>query len=299
MSAHEADTTVREASTAPPPAEAAGADADAEQESGEEKPSSAATRMLKQLVLGLGWCRQTYLRSADNLIVFVKSREPALWLIALLVGTAVGGAALIFRYLIGWVQWLWIGTTSEWIMEGVRALPWWTVLAAPIVVVAGVSVNAKQSLNFPPQGFSLAWYVEIFADTGWRNALFASLTLATLSAALAVAIALPLAWFLAMELGWGPNGVFWSVPIAEGVMTVIAIVMFRRGTWKVLSPEQPPPLSPATSGWLRWSTAPCPPASAAGCQSEMQATASCGCGHGWRPLRTPAHCQVQGSAESS
>jgi putative spermidine/putrescine transport system permease protein len=69
-------------------------------------------------------------------------------------------------------------------------------LAAPLIVVAGVSVNARQTLAFPPQGFSLAWYVEIFADNGWRNALFASLTLATLSAALAVAIALPLSWFL-------------------------------------------------------------------------------------------------------
>ena len=69
-------------------------------------------------------------------------------------------------------------------------------LAAPLIVVAGVSVNARQTLAFPPQGFSLGWYVEIFADTGWRNALFASLTLATLSAALAVAIALPLSWFL-------------------------------------------------------------------------------------------------------
>ena len=69
-------------------------------------------------------------------------------------------------------------------------------LAAPLIVVAGVSVNARQTLAFPPQGFSLAWYVEIFADTGWRNALLASLTLATLSAALAVAIALPLSWFL-------------------------------------------------------------------------------------------------------
>lgn len=69
-------------------------------------------------------------------------------------------------------------------------------LSAPLIVVAGVSVNARQTLAFPPQGFSLAWYVEIFADSGWRNALFASLTLATLSAALAVAIALPLSWFL-------------------------------------------------------------------------------------------------------
>ncbi|NLS03667.1 ABC transporter permease [Rhizobium sp. P32RR-XVIII] len=69
-------------------------------------------------------------------------------------------------------------------------------LAAPIIVVAGVSINEKQSLNFPPRGFSLGWYGEIFANPEWRNALFASLTLAILSAALAVLIALPLAWFL-------------------------------------------------------------------------------------------------------
>ena len=69
-------------------------------------------------------------------------------------------------------------------------------LAAPIVVVAGVSVNEKQSLTFPPEGFSLAWYGVIFTDTGWRSAFFASVGLALASAALAVAIALPLAWFL-------------------------------------------------------------------------------------------------------
>ncbi|WP_275784412.1 ABC transporter permease [Pararhizobium gei] len=69
-------------------------------------------------------------------------------------------------------------------------------LALPIIVVAGVSVNAKQTLAFPPKGFSLSWYGEIFLNPEWRNALLASLTLAILSAALAVAIALPLAWFL-------------------------------------------------------------------------------------------------------
>lgn len=69
-------------------------------------------------------------------------------------------------------------------------------LAAPITIVAGVSVNERQSLNFPPQGFSLAWYGEIFANPEWRNALFASVTLAVLSAGLAVLIALPLSWFL-------------------------------------------------------------------------------------------------------
>jgi putative spermidine/putrescine transport system permease protein len=69
-------------------------------------------------------------------------------------------------------------------------------LALPLIVVAGVSVNARQSLTFPPQGFSLGWYGQIFLHMEWRNALIASLVLALSSAALAVLIALPLAWFL-------------------------------------------------------------------------------------------------------
>lgn len=69
-------------------------------------------------------------------------------------------------------------------------------LLAPLVVVAGVSVNAKQDLAFPPKGFSLGWYAEIFVNPEWRAALIASLLLAMSAAAVAVAIALPLAWFL-------------------------------------------------------------------------------------------------------
>ncbi|PTM93497.1 ABC transporter permease [Mycoplana dimorpha] len=69
-------------------------------------------------------------------------------------------------------------------------------LSLPLIVVAGVSVNEKQTLAFPPQGFSLAWYGQIFTNSEWRNALLASVTLATVSAALALLIALPLTWFL-------------------------------------------------------------------------------------------------------
>ncbi len=69
-------------------------------------------------------------------------------------------------------------------------------LASPLVIVAGVSVNARQSLTFPPEGFSLAWYAQILGDASWRAALVNSLTLAFASAALATLIALPLAWFL-------------------------------------------------------------------------------------------------------
>ncbi len=69
-------------------------------------------------------------------------------------------------------------------------------LAAPLAVVAGVSVNEKQDLAFPPKGFSLSWYSEIFLNPEWRSALITSVLLALTAAAIAVAIALPLAWFL-------------------------------------------------------------------------------------------------------
>lgn len=44
-------------------------------------------------------------------------------------------------------------------------------------------------------------------------------------------IELPLAWILAKQLDWGPAGVFWSVPIAESVYAVLAVLLFRRGRW--------------------------------------------------------------------
>lgn len=69
-------------------------------------------------------------------------------------------------------------------------------LALPLLVVAGVSVNQPRQLLFPPQGFSWRWYGELLADSGWRNALVNSVVIAVTSAALAVAVAFPLAWFL-------------------------------------------------------------------------------------------------------
>jgi putative spermidine/putrescine transport system permease protein len=39
-----------------------------------------------------------------------------------------------------------------------------TFLAAPLVVIAGVSVNSPKRLLFPPEGFSLKWYVELFSE---------------------------------------------------------------------------------------------------------------------------------------
>lgn len=43
---------------------------------------------------------------------------------------------------------------------------------------------------------------------------------------------IPIAYLMAKQFGWGPTGVFWAIPIAETVMTVVSVVLFRRGRWK-------------------------------------------------------------------
>jgi putative MATE family efflux protein len=43
---------------------------------------------------------------------------------------------------------------------------------------------------------------------------------------------IPLAYWLAIKLGWGPRGAFTAVPIADLVFTIAALLLFRRGTWK-------------------------------------------------------------------
>ncbi|HWZ34053.1 MAG TPA: MATE family efflux transporter [Bryobacteraceae bacterium] len=43
---------------------------------------------------------------------------------------------------------------------------------------------------------------------------------------------IPLAWWLAFKLSMGVNGVFWSIPIADSLLAVIAVFAFRTGKWK-------------------------------------------------------------------
>ncbi len=45
-------------------------------------------------------------------------------------------------------------------------------------------------------------------------------------------VEIPLAAFMAFSLGWGPEGVYWTVAISETVFAILCIVVFRRGKWK-------------------------------------------------------------------
>lgn len=43
---------------------------------------------------------------------------------------------------------------------------------------------------------------------------------------------IPLAYFLALELGWGSEGVFYSIVVAETMLGILGFILFRRGKWK-------------------------------------------------------------------
>jgi putative spermidine/putrescine transport system permease protein len=83
-----------------------------------------------------------------------------------------------------------------------RPLKWFVTaftivfLFAPLLVVAIVSINENRYMDFPPEGFSLAWYTALWTDPAWRASIGRSLTIALAGATLAVAVATPLAYVL-------------------------------------------------------------------------------------------------------
>jgi putative spermidine/putrescine transport system permease protein len=81
-------------------------------------------------------------------------------------------------------------------------------LVSPIVVVGGVSLNAKKALYFPPQGISLGWYAELFGEMEWLLPIENSLIIAAASSLAAVSIALPLAYALWRRGAWYARALF-------------------------------------------------------------------------------------------
>jgi len=48
------------------------------------------------------------------------------------------------------------------------------------------------------------------------------------------AIQIPLAYFLAKYLKWGPRGVYIAIGIAESLLAVTCIILFKKGKWKLV-----------------------------------------------------------------
>lgn len=61
-------------------------------------------------------------------------------------------------------------------------------LIVPIIAVAIISFSHASYLTFPPPSYSLRWYKEFFTDSAWIEAFLNSLSIAVISALMAVAL---------------------------------------------------------------------------------------------------------------
>lgn len=68
-----------------------------------------------------------------NVKLWLETRQPHLWALALAAGIAVGIGAIIFRELIGLFQLLWLDDRSEQVASAAAKLPWYMVLAGPTI----------------------------------------------------------------------------------------------------------------------------------------------------------------------
>jgi CIC family chloride channel protein len=74
-----------------------------------------------------------------NLRQHIGSRQPLVWAVALIAGLVVALAAIVFRELITFVQYLWSGTLQENLAGAMAELPWYTVFIGP--VIGGLAVG--------------------------------------------------------------------------------------------------------------------------------------------------------------
>jgi putative spermidine/putrescine transport system permease protein len=102
-------------------------------------------------------------------------------------------------------------------------------IAAPLVVVLGVSFNQTRRMSFPPTHLSLKWYKAFFADDEWMASLQTSLGISVLAALIAVTVALPIAYAvwryqskLAQALAGAGSGLF----LLPGVVTALMFSAF-------------------------------------------------------------------------
>ena len=87
-----------------------------------------------------------------------------------------------------------------------------TMLLAPFVVVAGVSIGASKTISFPPDALSTQWYDTLFTDPDWLMAIARSLGIAAVAGVISVALALAANYVL-----WRRKSTFSKLVFALGL----------------------------------------------------------------------------------
>ncbi|WP_042300332.1 ABC transporter permease [Paraburkholderia kururiensis] len=100
-------------------------------------------------------------------------------------------------------------------------------LLLPIVFIVALSFGDSQWLIFPPPGWTLQWYRQLFTDPGWLNSLLTSAQLAAIVTVLSVAIGFlaSLALVRGKFRGRGAVQAFFLTPMVLPVV-VLAVALY-------------------------------------------------------------------------
>jgi len=99
-------------------------------------------------------------------------------------------------------------------------------ISDPVVVQAGAQCLRLISIGFVFYAFGMVM-IQAFNGAGdtrtptWLNFIFFWL------------IEIPLAWFLAINMGLDETGVYIAIVVAESSIAIAGIILFRRGKWKL------------------------------------------------------------------
>ena len=116
-----------------------------------------------------------------------------------------------------------------------RAILCWIVavwLLAPLVVVVVISFSSAPFLQFPPPGFSMRWYGQLFSTPAWTNSLLVSVEIMIPAAAFATVLGTAASYALVRGRIPGANLIMACLMlplIVPGMITAAALFGIYRG----------------------------------------------------------------------
>lgn len=96
----------------------------------------------------------------------------------------------------------------------------------------GVLLIGKEALFVLCLGYVFFAYGMVIAQS--FNGAGDTLTPTIINILMFWVLEIPIAWYLAMYLGWGASGVFWSVAMCHSLHALVSVYIFKKGWWKLM-----------------------------------------------------------------
>ena len=102
-------------------------------------------------------------------------------------------------------------------------------LFAPLIIIAMTSIGTENYIAFPPKGFSLKWFLNVFNSESFMKSMFVSFTISGISTLTALIIGIPAAYGLSRGVFKGKGALksfFFSPLVVPGIVIGFSLFQF-------------------------------------------------------------------------